>query len=95
MREIITLPEEEKLIAEAHLMDSSRLYIRERYRKGELIKYSYHLIRVDRVIRWDNVPHHKNVKTHPHHKHEDEKVIESKKMDVNKVLAELDALIEK
>jgi hypothetical protein len=35
------------------------------------------------------------VKTHPHHKHEDEKVIESEKMDINKVLAELDALIEK
>lgn len=88
------LPEDEKLIAEVHLTDSSRLYIRERYRKGELIKYSYHLIRVGRIIRWDNVPHHKNMKTYPHHKHEDEKVVESEEMDINKVLAEL-ALIEK
>ena len=93
VREIIVLPRNEKLIAEAVLLDSSKLYIRERYMKGKLIKYSYHLIRSGHVIRWDNVPHHKNVKTHPFHKHIDEKICESEKMDIGKVLSELNRLI--
>ena len=33
VKEIIVLPRNEKLIAEAVLLDSSKLYIRERYRK--------------------------------------------------------------
>jgi hypothetical protein len=93
VREIIVLPGNEKLIAEAVLIDSSKLYIRERYRKGKLIKYSYHLIKSGRVIRWDNVPHHKNVKTYPFHKHVDDKIYESEKMDIGKLLSELNSIV--
>jgi len=93
VREIIVLPENEKIIAEAVMIDSSKLYIRERYRKGRLIKYSYHFISSGCVIRWDNVPHHKNVKTHPFHKHVDDKICDSEEMNINKVLIELKNII--
>jgi len=33
--------------------------------------YSYHWQNKNgkMIIRWDNDPHHKNLKTYPHHKH--------------------------
>jgi 5-deoxy-D-glucuronate isomerase len=41
------------------------------------------------VIRWDNVPHHKEIRSYPHHKHENDKVKESTKMDIDLVLEEI------
>ncbi|MDI6811566.1 MAG: DUF6516 family protein [archaeon] len=89
MKEAMRLPRDEKLIAIAYLVDSSVLHIRERYKDGELIKYSYHLMKGDKVIRWDNVPHHKEISTYPHHKHENDKVKESNKMGIGLVLEEI------
>ena len=83
------LPNDEKLIAIAYLVNSSILHVRERYKDGELIKYSYHLMKGGKIIRWDNVPHHKGMSTYPHHKHENETIKESYKMDINEVLKEL------
>ncbi|MBC8520454.1 MAG: hypothetical protein H8D26_00460 [Methanomicrobia archaeon] len=89
MKEAIKLPKDEKLIAIAYLVNASVLHIRERYKDGELIKYSYHLMKGDKVIRWDNVPHHKEISTYPHHKHENDKIKESTKMDISAVLEEI------
>ena len=68
--ESIVLAENEKLTAIVHLADSSILHIKERFRNGDLIKYSYHNIRNDKFVRWDNVPHHRDLNTFPDHKHE-------------------------
>ncbi len=52
------------------LVDESLLYVREYVSDVDYL-YSYHW--QDREgklrIRWDNAPHHKNMKTFPHHKH--------------------------
>lgn len=89
IEEVIVLPENEKLTATVHLADSSILHLRERYKEGRLIKYSYHIMKGDKFIRWDNVPHHENIKTYPHHKHENKKIIESKKMNIKLIFDEL------
>ena len=92
MKEAIMLPRDEKFIAIAYLVDASVLHIRERYKEGELIKYPYHFMKGDKVIRWDNVPHHKEISTYPHHKHENDKIKESTKMDIGSVLEEIKRL---
>ena len=73
-----------------NLADSSVLHIRERYKNGEHIKYSYHLMKGNKVIRWDNVPHHKEISTYPHHKHENDKIEKSTKIDISMVLVEIE-----
>lgn len=40
-------------------------------------KYSYHWQSNKRVVRFDNAPHHKEIKTHPHHKHIDSEIEDS------------------
>ncbi len=89
VKEAIALPQDEKLIVVAYLTNSSVLHIRERYKDGELIKCSYHLMKRNRVVRWDNVPHHKEISTYPYHKHEDNVIKESGKMEINAVLKEI------
>jgi len=51
----------------AHLPNGYSLDI---YYNATLQKYSYTIIKYDkRIIGWDNAPHHKQVKTYPHHFH--------------------------
>jgi hypothetical protein len=51
----------------AHLPKGYTLDI---YFNATLQKYSYTVIkRNKRIIGWDNAPHHKQVKTYPHHFH--------------------------
>lgn len=86
VKESIVLPDYEKLVAIAYLTDGSILHIRERYSSGDLLKYSYHLMKCDEVVRWDNVPHHKEIRTYPHHRHEGDLILESPEMDITRVL---------
>jgi len=45
-------------------------YILDIYYNATLQKYSYTIIKQNkRIIGWDNAPHHKHVKTYPHHFH--------------------------
>jgi len=45
-------------------------YLLDIYYNATLQKYSYTIIkRNNRIIGWDNAPHHKHVETHPHHFH--------------------------
>ena len=49
------------------------------------IKYRYHLQKPDEtlLVRWDNVPHHPQVSTFPHHRHEANGAVhESVDMDI-------------
>jgi len=51
----------------AHLPNGYTLDI---YYNATLQKYSYTIIKHNkRIIGWDNAPHHKQVKTYPHHFH--------------------------
>ncbi len=61
----------------AHLPKSYTLDI---YYNATLQKYSYTIARQNRrIIGWDNSPHHKNIRTNPHHYHTlDGKITQSK-----------------
>jgi hypothetical protein len=53
------------------LFDGSILWAREVQVNGLMEIYSYYWLRPDEtmIIGWDNAPHHKGVKTYPHHRH--------------------------
>ena len=69
------------------LIDGSILYIREYVDSNER-NYSYHWQdkNGNLIIRWDNAPHHKEIKTYPHHKHIANKVLESFEITCEKIL---------
>lgn len=64
------------------------------YKDIEERSYSFHWQEADGklIIRWDNAPHHKEISTHPHHKHYLDKVVESEEMSLEKALAAIEAL---
>ncbi len=47
-------------------------------------------IRSYKFIRWDNVPHHRDIGTFPDHKHENTVIVDSIKMNIILVFEELD-----
>ena len=49
-------------------------------------KYRYNFVIKSQIIRWDNAPHHKNLKTFPHHLHLDSKVLDSLEPNLEYVL---------
>ncbi|WP_455463959.1 toxin-antitoxin system TumE family protein [Candidatus Hodarchaeum mangrovi] len=49
-------------------------------------KYRYNFIVNNRVVRWDNAPHHSDIKTFPHHLHIDSKVFNSQEPTLEYVL---------
>ena len=59
-----------KIYIEISLIDNSKLIVKE-LKFSEKIKYSYHWMdkKNKMIIRWDNAPHFKSLKTFPHHKH--------------------------
>ncbi len=75
--DVVELIDEEsvKLIkVKAKALDDTLLYITELHTKNYQ-KYSYHWQKEDggMILRWDNKPHWKNIKTFPYHKHEKHK----------------------
>lgn len=48
-------------------------------------KYRYNFIVEQNNLRWDNAPHHKTIKTFPHHLHINSKVVESHEPDLKHV----------
>ena len=41
------------------------------------------------IIRWDNSPHWKNIKTFPHHKHEKNQILPSHRINIQDVIEEI------
>lgn len=72
---------------QAELQDGTVLYIRE-YVSDEEYNYSYHWQdrRSKMIARWDNAPHHRQIATFPHHKHNEGKVMPSYDIDIGQVL---------
>jgi len=80
------------------LLDGSELHVFE-YVDSSLHKkdYSYHWQDRERktILRWDNAPHHPEIKTFPHHLHEGESVMQSEEMALAVVLKEIERRFEK
>ena len=54
----------------AFLTEKECIEIFEFYFSGNLLKYSYTYIKDNNsILRYDNAPHHKKLKSFPHHKH--------------------------
>ena len=88
--DIIELVDEEsvRLIkAKAKVLGGSVLHITELHTIN-YEKYSYHWQKEDGklIIRWDNSPHWRNLKTFPYHRHEEGKVFPSHRIDINEVI---------
>lgn len=71
----------EKLVAERHILLKAR--------------YAYHYQQADGtlIFRYDDVPHHREVATFPHHKHIDDQVIAAQPPDLHEVLQEIDMIL--
>ena len=78
----------------AELKDGSVLHIKE-YSDVSSRKYSYNWQTPDGklILRWDNSPHYKHVKTFPHHKHIDGGISESYTIVIEDVLEEIQELL--
>jgi hypothetical protein len=55
------------------------------------VKYRYQYMDEKQalVFRYDNAPHHKAVKSFPHHRHASDKVTDSKEPNLNDILLEI------
>ena len=81
------------------LTDGSNLRVSESIVDDQLVSYSYYwLDECNRlIIGWDNAPHHKDIKTFPHHKHIRKKtnVTRSNECCLNDVLRFIFRILEK
>lgn len=83
-----------KLEAYSYLVDGSLLYVNEVWRV-ESYRYSYHWQTKEgkMLLRWDNAPHWKQLKTYPHHKHLGKKILPSVQPLVEEIIAEIEKMI--
>lgn len=67
--------------------NNTLLFVREYYDKSERI-YSYHWQDVNNelIIRWDNAPHHRQLKTFPHHIHTSDGIFDNSEISLREVL---------
>ncbi len=74
----------------ARVTDGTLLYITELH-SPSYQKYAYHWQKEggEVIIRWDNKPHWKTIKTFPHHKHECDKILPSHRVTVVDVIHEI------
>jgi hypothetical protein len=58
-------------------------------------RYRYQYMNIDGslIFRYDNVPHHREIATFPHHKHYPEKVIKSRSVNLRQVIEEIIELL--
>ncbi len=80
----------------ATVKDGSVLYVTE-LRTTNYQKYSYHWQKEtgEMLIRWDNSPHYKSLKTFPHHVHESGNIKPSHRITVEEVINEIRRRVEK
>ena len=84
-----------RLKIQARLINGWKLHVWEHASPG-LRRYAYHISKgSELIIRWDNAPHHRQIKTFPHHKHVKDAVLESKEVRVEDILKELERMIKK
>ncbi|MCZ7402232.1 MAG: DUF6516 family protein [Candidatus Methanoperedens sp.] len=82
-----------RLKIQARLINGWKLNVWE-HATPVFIRYAYHISKgSELIIRWDNAPHHKQIKTFPHHKHVGETILESNEMEIKVILRELEKMI--
>ncbi len=61
----------------------------------ERLKYRYHVMDKDKqlVFRYDNVNHHPEISTHPHHKHLPDSIVKSSAPNLIEIIEEVETLI--
>ena len=71
----------------AQVKDGTTVYITELH-TFDYQKYSYHWQKKngELIMRWDNKPHWKNIKTFPYHKHERGNVLPSFRVSIDDVI---------
>lgn len=83
-----------KLKIEARLVNGWKLHVWE-HATPQLQRYAYHISKKSElIIRWDNAPHHRQIRTFPHHKHIKDAILESKEVTIEEILEELEGMIE-
>lgn len=97
--EIIELITEESvslLRVKATVADESVLYVTELHVR-EFQKYSYHWQKAngELIVRWDNKPHWKEIKTFPHHRHEGNDIFPSQRIDIDDVIQVIEERVKK
>lgn len=88
--DVIELIDEESvqlIKARAEVIDGTSLHMTELH-TATYQKYSYHWQDKDGklIMRWDNKPHWRNLKTFPHHKHEGNQVLPSHRVSIDDVI---------
>jgi hypothetical protein len=82
-----------RLKIQARLVNGWKLHVWE-HATPKFQRYAYHISKgTQLIIRWDNAPHHRQVKTFPHHKHVKEDILESKEMSIEDIVKELENMI--
>ncbi len=80
------------LKGELELIDGTVLhfieFIKIQGKKANRLKYKYHLQseKGDLIKRWDNVPHHREIDTFPHHMHDKKGVHASSNVDLKSII---------
>lgn len=72
------------------VLDGTLLFITELH-TSDYQKYSYHWQKQngEMIMRWDNKPHWKHLKTHPHHKHIKNEVMPCSRPDIAEIIEEI------
>lgn len=82
-----------KLKIHARLINGWKLYVWE-HATPVIRRYAYHVSKgSELIIRWDNAPHHRQIRTFPYHKHIKGAIFESKEVVVEDALKELEWMI--
>ena len=77
-----------QLRAKLRIFDGTILWVREIYVDGRFETYSYYWLRANEsvLIGWDNAPHHPEIATFPHHKHQAGRIEPSTEQNLQDVL---------
>lgn len=82
---------------EIFFIDNSQLDFNEVVNTNQISKqkYSYQYMNKQKelIFRYDNVQHHREIKTFPHHKHTENGITESSEPNIENVLAEIEKII--
>ena len=82
-----------KIKIQARLIKGWKLHVWEHVTPSTR-RYAYHVSKgSELVIRWDNAPHHRKIKTFPHHKHVKEEFFESNEVVLEEILGEVEKMM--
>ncbi len=82
-----------RLKIQARLINGWKLHVWE-HAAPRFRRYAYHISKgSELIIRWDNAPHHRQVRTFPHHKHLKEAILESREVVIEDILKELEQMM--